>query len=375
VRRLRVAYVAHSVDPHRGGMELVSARLLERIASEVELEVVAGDGLSTVPQGVRRTHIPIPNRPSIARLLAFDMIASMRLALVRRRVDVVHSCGAVAHGRVDVVTMHLSHAAVVDAQGGVKTPGVRGVRGVVGAFRRRAAARLERRMLRGGRVGLVLAVSKADGRDLAARYPGVDVVVVENGADLDRFAEVESKPQDATRALRVAVVAGDFARKGVPLAIEAVARTRRCELRVAGAGDLHAMSALATAHGAAKRIELLGHVDDVLGVLTWADVVLACSVHESFGLALVEGAAARCAVVCTETGVGPELVGDDGDGPGGAVVPRDAAAIAQLLDELDEDRVRCGAMGEAARRRAIRFTWDEMARATLAAYTALSAAR
>jgi glycosyltransferase involved in cell wall biosynthesis len=375
VTRLRVAYVAHSVDPHRGGMELVSARLLERIANEVELEVVAGDGLATVPAGVRRTWIPIPDRPSIARLLVFDLIASFRLARVRRRVDLIHSCGAVAHGRSDVVTMHLSHAAVVDAQGGAKPLGLTGVRAVVGALRRRAAARLERRQLRPGHVGVVAAVSKADGKDLSARYPGVKVVVVENGADLERFAQVVARVPESSSALRIAVVAGDFERKGVPLAVEAVAGTRRCQLRVVGAGDLRAMDVLAAEHGAGDRIELLGHLDDVLPVLSWADVVLSCSLHESFGLALVEGAAARCAVVCTETGVGPELVGDDGNGPGGVVVARDAATIAQLLDELDEDRARCVAMGERARDRALRFTWDEMVRSTLAAYAEVCAAR
>ena len=61
VSRLRVAYVAHSVDPARGGMELVSARLLERLAASVDLEVVAGDGLDTLPRGVRRTRVPIPS--------------------------------------------------------------------------------------------------------------------------------------------------------------------------------------------------------------------------------------------------------------------------------------------------------------------------
>jgi glycosyltransferase involved in cell wall biosynthesis len=353
-------------------MELVSARLLERLARDVDLEVVAGDGLATLPDGVRRTRIPIPRGPSIARLLVFDLLASVRLRSVRRRVDLVHSCGAVAHDRVDLVTMHLSHAAVVDAQGGARPPGSTGLRAFVGAVRRRSAARLERWLLRPDRVGTVLAVSNADGRDLAERYPDVDVVVVENGADLDRFAGIAPKSSDASTELEVVVIAGDFARKGVPLAIESVALTRRCRLRVVGAGDLQRMRALAAERGAADRVEMLGHLDDVAPVLARADVVLSCSLHESFGLALVEAAAARCAVVCTATGVGPELVADDGEGPGGVVAPIDATAIARILDELDEDRPRCALMGEAARRRAMRFTWDAMATSTLAAYAARS---
>ena len=131
--RLRVAYVAHSVDPDRGGMELVSARLLEHLANtvDVEVEVVAGDGLGTLPRGVRRTRIPIPSRPNVARLVVFDLLATVRLAAVRRRNDLVHSCGAVAHSRVDLMTLHLSHVAVIEAQGGSRPPGRDGLRGLV----------------------------------------------------------------------------------------------------------------------------------------------------------------------------------------------------------------------------------------------------
>jgi glycosyltransferase involved in cell wall biosynthesis len=374
VRRLRVAYVAHSVDQHRGGMELVSARLLERLAEAVDLEVVAGDGLETLPAGVRRTRIAIPSHPNVARLVVFDLLASVRLARVRRRVDLVHSCGAVAHARVDLVTMHLSHAAVIEAQGGATPPGRRGLRGLVGAVRRRWAASIERWLLRPGRVRRVAAVSRSDAVALAARYPTLDVVVIENGADLEAFDAGPVLARDAAAPLGVVVVAGDFERKGVALAVEAIALTRRARLVVVGAGDLAAMRSLAASLGVADRVELTGHLDDVAPRLCAADVVLSCSLHESFGLALVEGATAGCAVVCTETGVGPELVGEDGSARGGVVVPREAAAIARVLDELDEQRADCVAMGEVARDRARRFTWDEMVRETLRSYAQLAGA-
>lgn len=371
--RLRVAYVAHSVDPTRGGMELVSARLLERLSAAVDLEVVAGDGLESLPPGVRRTRIRIPSRPNVARLVLFDLLATLRLPAVRRRNDLVHTCGAVAHSRVDLMTMHLSHAAVIDAQGGPRPPGRRGLRGVVGGWRRRLAARLEGWAMRHGRTRELAAVSRREAHDLEARYPKVPLTVIENGADVARFAAVGRAERAAGEPLRVLVVAGDFERKGVPLAIRAVARTSSCRLRVVGDGDRRAMRALAADHGALDRIEVLPPRRDVEVEYAQADVILSCSLYESFGLAVVEGAAAGCAVVCTDTGVGPELVGEDGDEPGGFVVPLDEVRIGDALDALDQDHARCRAMGAAAARRAARFNWDEMTKATLARYDELGA--
>jgi glycosyltransferase involved in cell wall biosynthesis len=352
-------------------MELVSARLLERLAQFVDLEVVAGDGLETLPDGIRRSRVPIPTRPSIARLLAFDAIASIRLRAVRRRCDLVHTCGAVAHARADLVTMHLSHAEVVAAQGGLRPPGRRGVAGAVASLRRRLALALERWALASGRTRLVAAVSSADERALAARYPETPTTLIENGFDAERFEFVDRRERDATSPLQVIVLAGDFERKGVPLAIQGVAATSRCTLRVLGAGDLDAMRLLAHRLGAEGRVVLAGHVPDVASALDGADVVLSCSAHESFGLSMVEGAATGCAVVCTDTGVGPELCEDAGDGPGGIVVAGQVSAIAAALERLDGDRAVCRAMGTVAAAAARRFSWDHMVEQTLAAYEQL----
>ena len=320
---------------------------------------------------MRRTRIPIPSRPNVARLVLFDLLATLRLRAVRRRNDIVHSCGAIAHGHVDLMTMHLSHAAVIDAQGGTRPPGRTGLRGAVGGWRRRRAARLERWAMRKGRTTELAAVSIAEGKDLQRRYPHLAVSVVENGVDLTRFADATRPAAPEGVPLRVVVVAGDFERKGVPLAIRAVARTRDCHLRVVGDGDRRSMRAIAADYGALDRIEVLPPRSDVEREFADADVVLSCSLYESFGLAIVEGAAAGCAVVCTDTGVGPELVADDGDGPGGFVVPLNEFRIGGALEALSADRDLCHRMGQAAAARAARFSWDEMAARTLVRYDAL----
>ena len=199
------------------------------------------------------------------------------------------------------------------------------------------------------------------------------MVRIENGADVASLLGTEHEPL-AGRPLRVLVVAGDFERKGVAVAIAAIARTDGCVLRVVGNGDLDAMRALAERLGASERVALRGFRDDMPAEYQWADVVLSCSSHESFGLSLVEGAAAGCAIVCTATGVGPSFCEDDGNGAGGHVVVADAAQIAGLLDALASDPAACRAMGAVAAHRATRFSWDDMAARTLDLYGALRAA-
>lgn len=352
-------------------MELVSARLLERLAEHVDLEVLAGDGLETLPPGVRRTHVPIPGGPSIARLAVFDLLGSARLRAVRRRCDLVHSCGAVVHGRADVVTVHLSHASVIEAQGGARPPGRAGLGGGIASLRRTLAASFEHWLYRPGRVRRLVAISRADEVALAARYPDVTLSYIANGIEPAFGRNGANRSSDLDAPLQVVVVAGDFGRKGVALAVRSVARSARCTLRVVGDGDVEAMRGLAASLGAASRVELLGHQPDVSAELGSADVVLSCSAHESFGLAIAEGAAAGCAVVCTDTGVGPELCADDGEGPGGIVVDPDEVAIARALDRLDADRATCRAMGRVARGHAEGFSWDAMAASTLALYDEL----
>ena len=169
--------------------------------------------------------------------------------------------------------------------------------------------------MRKGRTSAVAAVSIAEGKDLQRRYPDLPVSVVENGVDLTRFADAPRPAAPEGAPLRVVVVAGDFERKGVPLAIRAVARTKDCHLRVVGDGDRRSMRRDRRGLRGPRPHRGPSRAADVEREFADADVVLSCSLYESFGLAIVEGAAAGCAVVCTDTGVGP------GSWPTTATVP------------------------------------------------------
>ena len=101
--------------------------------------------------------------------------------------------------------------------------------------------------------------------------------------------------------------------------------------------------------------------DDLGALYSGADLYLAPSLHEGFGIPLLEAFRCGCPVLTTGAGAMAEVAGD-------------AAAIAppsewpEALPALLRDPGRLAAMRERGRARERDFTWDASARATLASY-------
>jgi glycosyltransferase involved in cell wall biosynthesis len=91
---------------------------------------------------------------------------------------------------------------------------------------------------------------------------------------------------------------------------------------------------------------------------------------EAFGNVAVEAMACGVPVIAYRRG-GPAEIVVDGE-TGFLVEPGDVAALRMRLTDVLADPARAGAMGDAARARAVaRFTWDECARRCLDAYREL----
>jgi N-acetyl-alpha-D-glucosaminyl L-malate synthase BshA len=122
--------------------------------------------------------------------------------------------------------------------------------------------------------------------------------------------------------------------------IEIFARVRRsvaARLLMVGDGpDLPAAGRLARDLGVAGDVEFLGEQEDVVSLLSAADVFLLPSAQESFGLAQLEAMACEVPVVASRVGGIPEVVED---GVSGFLHPPDdldgmaRSAIALLSDE------------------------------------------
>jgi L-malate glycosyltransferase len=124
-----------------------------------------------------------------------------------------------------------------------------------------------------------------------------------------------------------------------------------CHLAMVGDGpDRPAAEKFSRETGIAHRVEFLGNVTPVEGVMGAGDVFLLPSGEESFGLAALEAMSCGVPVVTSNAGGLPELVAH---GDGGFVFPiGDTTAMAAQIVALLRDPAELARQRQAARRRA-----------------------
>lgn len=128
--------------------------------------------------------------------------------------------------------------------------------------------------------------------------------------------------------------------------------------------------------GIGDRVTIVGRVSE-RELAAWyrrAQILVAPSLYEGFGLPVAEAMASGTAVIACDGGALPEVVSH---GETGLVVPAgDAAPLAGAIAALIGDAARCREMGAAGHRRALElFTWRETARKTEALYRDVIARR
>ena len=251
-------------------------------------------------------------------------------------------------------------------------------------------------------VDLVLGVSSHIVEQIAARFPEAAprCRVLPNGVDLDAFPpreHVASERAAGIAALRarlgirgpVLLYVGRLSsEKGIHVLLAAFDRIRRrrpdatcvligpdwgplrrvgppadalaAELRRLDDGYVTCLRRLAAPHG--DRVVFAGAVPNAELPLyhALADVLVAPSLLESFGIPPLEAAASGLPVVVAATGGLLDTVVPDRTG---LVVPAgDADALAMAVERLLADPVRARALGRAGRERAASaFTWDRIA--------------
>jgi glycosyltransferase involved in cell wall biosynthesis len=115
-----------------------------------------------------------------------------------------------------------------------------------------------------------------------------------------------------------------------------------------------------------SRGKAVGYVDTSLlsALYSSADLYLAPSRHEGFGIPLLEAFRCGCPVLCSSGGAFPEVAGD-----AAIVEPTwDAAHWSRSIQDLLADPSKLSALRERGFRREKQFTWDESARRTLEVY-------
>jgi alpha-maltose-1-phosphate synthase len=248
----------------------------------------------------------------------------------------------------------------------------------------------------------VIAVSQGMRTDVLASYPSVDpdrVQVVHNGVDPDAWRRVDERDVlaehgiDETRP--TAVFVGRITRqKGVVHLLDAAAHLPAGTQLVlcAGAPDTPAIADefrgrvadLADAPVEVVWIEQMLPRDQLLQILSAADVFVCPSIYEPFGIVNLEAMACGLPVVASSVGGIPEVVVDDetgllvsfevGDDELGSPADPDGFArhLAEAVVELLEDPEEAQSMGDNGRVRVEeRFSWQAIAAETAALYQRL----
>jgi glycosyltransferase involved in cell wall biosynthesis len=350
-----------------GGRETYARELVPAlIEREPDLEVVAfvnrdagaGFGAELGP-GVRSVVVPVTgSRPQWALGELFAVSAAAR----HHRVDVLHSMAnfAPGWGRFRrIVTIHdLQYRAVPELLS--------------------TRARVSTSVL------VSLAARRAD-RIIAVSHAGRDEIIAGLGVDRDRVDvvpngvrpmparmltnEVRERNHIGNRPIALAV-ASNLPHKNLPALIDALSLidpAGRPTLLIAGHGtDRGDLMARARAAGVEQNVRLLGHLStpDLESLYAAADCLLLPTLHEGFGLPVLEAMARSVPVACSDIPALREVAG-----PAALYFdPHEPAQIAARTTELIADRALSLSLQELGVNRAREFSWAAAAEGTLASY-------
>ena len=349
---MKIALVILHADPVRGGAERYTMDLshaLGRRGHDVWLLASSFAGGKILPNGIV---LPSPGATRVGRYGRF--LDSLDRHLEQVRYDVVHAMLPVR--ACDVYHPHAGIAAEAWKSGHLKHE-ARLDRLVSRAgnrinFRRKRFAQVERELLGRGDPPTVLCLSEYVKGALRRHYdlPAAKLANLFNAVDLARFdpaarpqsgAEVRRRFSIATGQVVGFMLAHDFARKGLPEAIAALAaaKDRRLVLLVAGKQDPSGYRRAAAEAGVGDRVIFAGPTNDPYAFYRAADFFVLPTRHDPCSLVVLESLAMGLPVISTIFNGACEIMTD---GTHGSVLadPRDVCALARSMSLMLEPGAR-----------------------------------
>jgi len=199
--------------------------------------------------------------------------------------------------------------------------------------------------------------------------PTVNIDVINNGIELDRFHPAEHN--ELSKALKLVTVGRLSGTKRVEMLIEAVeilsTKGRSVRLTIAGGGGMfERLQRLIEQKRLSNIINLTGRIEteQMPDIYRQHNIFVSASMQEGMSNAMLEAMASGLPIVTTRCEGVDELIVDNG-----VVVKGDTAeALAEAINKLAENQQDYKAMCAAARRRAEKFGWDKVAEQYLQLY-------
>jgi glycosyltransferase involved in cell wall biosynthesis len=188
------------------------------------------------------------------------------------------------------------------------------------------------------------------------------ITIIPNPVDTTRFRRPDGFSPESLRldlgctttdVLFCFCALGNFERKGLRIAIEALAElgASKARLVVVGgrAGEIREFEKICNEAQVGTRIRFVGMQRDIRQYLWSSDAFLFPSSYEAFPLVCLQAAAAGLPLIASRVyGVDEFMI----DGKSGWIVERNAKAIAFAIAQAVHHRAQMTAMGLAARQRA-----------------------
>ena len=384
---MRIAFAMINCNRRDGSARPVNevAERLARAGHEIHLYARTVEDLDL--QSIRWHRVPGPGWPEVADFSTYH--AQTNFLLANHRYDIVHSIGCNT-SRADVVTIQNIQPAKREAShrfaAGERISKARRFTRWLYDLRTSAAEHSLYTRKAGSRQIMFLPVSKGVERELRNHYRIGDslVRIVPNAADTKRFhplSKNERAEWRVTAGVRESATlaifsGGEWARKGLDLAIRSLAHPDASEITLFVAGDdpgRDRFRALAREAGVSQRVIFGGFRKDIATAMGAADLFLFPSHYEAFSLATIEAAACGLPVLVPRINGAEDFIIP---GINGEFINHDPAGIAAVLGRLARDPLACETMGRANRKIVEEtYTWDHVAAETEAAYRALIDAR
>lgn len=372
-----ITVVAHTVA-NTGGMERQLFKLVNGLLDRGHEVVVVARRCDVPPRpGLTAIRVRVPSRPSTVTYPAFFVLGT--LAVKRHRRGLLHTTGAIVASRADVSTVHFCHRAYADRFSQSRQRRKGPLYALNAQVRVRMALLGERYCFRRSRTRHLVSVSEGASRELRAFFPDYEgaVTVIPNGVDRALFqpspharAAVRADFGIAHETLVAVFMGGEWERKGLNHAIDALAHADGWHLLVVGGGDATAARTRAAVRGVEQRLHFAGVVSDPELYLAAGDAFVLPTSYETFSMATFEAAACGLPLVNTTVSGAEEIVSD---GVTGFSIEPDVESVARALSCLsDTDERR--RMGSAALEASAAYAWDPVVDGYVELYARLRSA-